>query len=412
MHKARFAVRPLPPLSWEADLSAPNICFVAVPRQRVIIRGEFERLIKPALSAMTEEDHSLYDPEEDVIIPVHELQLPNVFDKFPFAKLLSIRQPAKALAALRTVFLDALPKLNLKLSIGIKVSSSMRTITPWTTYLGPTLRPVIDQVIEDKQILKIADELASVVIRHDDTDIAKHLSCIVRQDTDSLLEGTNEKAIICCSLVERDADGQSYVIKVFDLDTHEKRLEFFRSYAELYLRCFVRPVVQHGFSFEAHGQNVIARFDSITRKLVGFIVRDFGGIKVHQETLEKSTGMRMDVLPNGCVEADNIEDVYHVAFHTMFNCHIHRLIRALDLHYSGEGWSIVRGILTQLIPKDSLLYKVWLEEPEVDLKCFIQMKLGGLYRDYIYCKVPNILLYQNERQPGRRCRSPSPPADR
>ncbi|KAK9763130.1 hypothetical protein K7432_010482 [Basidiobolus ranarum] len=412
MHKARFAVPPLPPLPSEADLSTPDICFVAVPRQKVMIRGDFEKLIQPALSLMSEEDRQLYDSRECVILPVHEIQLPNVFDKFPFAKLLSIRQPAKALAALRTVSLDALSNLNLKLSIGIKVSSSMRTITPWTTYLGPALRPVIDRVVKDKQILKIADELASAVIRHDDTDIAKHLSCIVRQDTDLVLDGAHEKAIVCCSLVERDADGESYVVKTFELNTHQKRLRFFQKYAEIYLQCFVNPVVHHGFTFEAHGQNVIARFDAETRELVGFIVRDFGGIKVHQETLKKTIGMSMDVLPNGCVEAENLEDVYHVAFHTMFNCHIHRLIRALDLHYSGEGWSIVREVLNQLIPQESLLHRVWLETPEVDLKCFIQMKLGGLYRDYIYCKVPNLLLYQNEFQVTQHCRSPSPPADR
>ncbi|ORX86158.1 hypothetical protein K493DRAFT_291346 [Basidiobolus meristosporus CBS 931.73] len=398
MHKTRYAVAPIPPLSSKTDLSHPNLHFVVVPKDQVVIRGEFQQLLKPLISDLQKEELEGFDPENHVIIPVHELQLPNVTSRFPFAKLLSITQPAEALAALRTVAPVNLPEYNLKLPIGIKISSAMRTVSPWATYMGPAMRPVVERVIEDKRILKTAIELASVVVKDDDTDVAKHLSCIIRQDVDNVIKGLNEKAIICCALVERDENGDSFVVKTFGLDSHEKRVDFFKRYAAVYLKAFVTPVVTHGLTFEAHGQNTLSRFDADTGLLQGFVIRDFGGIKVHQDSLEKSTGMRVDVLPDGSCEAETLEEVYQVAYHTMFNCHLYRLIHALDLHYSGEGWKIVRENLCSLIPKDSFLYDLWLRKPEVDLKSFILMKLGGLYRDYVYCKVPNILLYQNEEQ--------------
>jgi hypothetical protein len=43
--------------------------------------------------------------------------------------------------------------------------------------------------------------------------------------------------------------------------------------------------------------------------LVGFVIRDFGGIKVHQQTLKNSCGAELEVLPDSCVIAKDPNEV-------------------------------------------------------------------------------------------------------
>ncbi|KAJ2718207.1 hypothetical protein GGI07_005851, partial [Coemansia sp. Benny D115] len=129
----------------------------------------------------------------------------------------------------------------------------------------------------------------------------------------------------------------------------------------------------------------------------GFIVRDFGGIKVHRETFTRSTGATIDMLPDSCTDAPIMYEVYDLAYHTLIQCQLHRLVRALDLHYSGGGWAIVREAFEKRVPETHPLYTAWYQD-SFDLKCFITMKLDGLYRDYVYTKVPNVLFYESEQE--------------
>jgi len=69
----------------------------------------------------------------------------------------------------------------------------------------------------------------------------------------------------------------------------------------------------NGFSFESHPQNVLARFDLKSGQLVGFVVRDYGGIKHHQDTLFESTGERAEVLKDNVTEAKNLIEVRHMS---------------------------------------------------------------------------------------------------
>jgi siderophore synthetase component len=77
----------------------------------------------------------------------------------------------------------------------------------------------------------------------------------------------------------------------------------------MYLNAFLTPAYKYGFAFEAHGQNTLARFDRATGQLVGFVIRDFGGVKAHQETLQRTLGEQLDVLPNSCCIARTLDEV-------------------------------------------------------------------------------------------------------
>jgi hypothetical protein len=121
--------------------------------------------------------------------------------------------------------------LHLKLGLGLKVTSAIRTISPESAYLGPRFSAkVVPHLTMDHSILTVAKELASVVHNNPDSDIAKHCACIVREAHELGSEERGERMIVCTSLVESGHAGKDgelpAVIRVFELDTEEKRVDW------------------------------------------------------------------------------------------------------------------------------------------------------------------------------------------
>ncbi|CAO3639591.1 unnamed protein product [Cunninghamella blakesleeana] len=408
MHKARKSFAPMPPLNpEETNLEHPKVRLLAIPKENVQLRGDFEDISKKLVDIMLKngnQDVEKIRNEEwanHILMPVHELQLPNTKALFPKAHIFpeAIHVTVDSLTSIRSVAIpDLYPGISLKLCLGIKVSSALRTITPFSTYFGPGFSyDVVPKLTYDKQILSIERELASAVYKHEDTDIAKHCSCVLREAFEYSEDNEEDIIIPCAALVEKiqrpDTD-ITLVKHVWQLDTDEKRVEFLDRYIELAFKAFLPPALINGVAFEAHGQNTLARFDRKTGLLKGFVIRDFGGVKVHRETLVKSAGVDIDVLPDSCVVAETKDEVFKLLYHTLIHSQLQRLVRVLDLHYDGRGWAMVRKHLTNLIPKDHHMWKSFMEDDKVPGKCMVRMKIEELYRDYIYSPVPNMVQYQ------------------
>ncbi|KAJ1662217.1 hypothetical protein IW140_006104 [Coemansia sp. RSA 1813] len=409
MHRARFAVPPLRSISKNTDFFHLKLAFVAVPRSEVRVEGRLEELLDTLYrNAELEgkgEQRSQYildyiNRETELVLPVHPFHMPAVLEMFAFARQLPFAVSAEAQASLRTVCPSVLVPLgyDIKLPLGIKVSSALRTITPWSTYVGPRITHVIPDILREmdaSEPLLIAGEPASAVSTNPDFDIAKYLSCVIREDPDHICRLRGQRAILAAALTNFNDDGTSTVIQQWKLDTREKRCAFLKNYAEKLFDAFLPPIMNHGFAFESHPQNSLLRVDATSGEIRGFIVRDFGGVKIHRETFRKSTGAYIDMLPDSCTDAQSMYEVYDLAYHTLIQCQLHRLVRALNLHYQGNGWAIVRKAFEQRVPKSHALRCAWYQE-SFDLKCFITMKVDGLYRDFVYKKVPNVLFYEDE----------------
>jgi hypothetical protein len=82
----------------------------------------------------------------------------------------------------------------------------------------------------DRNIITVARELASVVHRHPEGEIAKHCAAIIREAHENTSEERGERLIVCTSLVESGHAGKDghlpAVIRVFELDTEAKRLDW------------------------------------------------------------------------------------------------------------------------------------------------------------------------------------------
>ncbi|KAJ2161472.1 hypothetical protein GGF46_001411 [Coemansia sp. RSA 552] len=409
MHRARYAEPPLGAISPGTDLFSLSLAFVAVPRSEMRVEGMFEEFLNPLYSHASAGselgdarpyilDH--VDRARELVLPAHPFHVPAILKMFPFARLLPFSVPASAQASIRTVCPKTPDPLgfDLKLPLGIKVSSALRTISPWSAFVGPRITEVIPKILHGAPVegaLLIAGEPASAVSTNPDFDIAKYLSCIVREDPEHICCPRGERVILAAALTSCSEAGESAVVQQWKLGTRALRYVFLKSYADMLFDAFLPPIINHGFAFEAHPQNSLLRIDAATGNIRGFIVRDFGGVKVHRETFKQSTGTYIDMLPDSCTSAESMYEVYDLAYHTLIQCQLHRLVRALDLHYCGGGWAIVRKSFEERVPAEDPLRVAWYQS-EFDLKCFITMKLDGLYRDYVYRKIPNVLFYQSE----------------
>jgi siderophore synthetase component len=380
MHSSRYALDPMPPLSLDTDLRNVTVKFVAMPSTDILVRGTYHVWIA-----------RLYPhPLEPglVALPVHAMQLPNVLKHFPSARVLDHSLTAQAQASIRTVVLDAFPNMSLKLPLGIKTTSALRTITHWTAYQGPGLVDITRRVVTDER-LTVYEEIASAVVRHEDSDVAKHLSCIFRHEPPV---AEDERVLLCAALIE-DYQGQSVATEVFGLHSIDQRKQFLHDYCDLLFRCFLPPIYQHGFAFEAHMQNVLLRVQLSGESFVlkGFAIRDFGGLKALDSKLRDTLGMGLDVLPDSYSCAKTEHEILDLAYHTLIQVHVNPLVRALGLHADGSGWSIVRDTFKRHCPPNTSLYAYFMG-PSVQFKCFVKMKFQGLYRDYLYESIPNVML--------------------
>ncbi|KAF4613555.1 hypothetical protein D9613_007629 [Agrocybe pediades] len=405
MHKTRYFLPPLPDYApGSFDLLHPRLRFISVPRNNLKITYDFEALTRPVLKmASSKAGKDLHVDEDRVIIPVHELQVPHIQDKFSDAHIYpeEYNLPLLAQQSLRSVVVpDAYRGLHLKLGVGMKLTSAVRTISPESAYLGPRFSAqVVPVLIMDRTIVTVARELASVVHSNPNGEIAKHCAALVREYHEDSAEDRNERLIVCTALVEKghagvDKDIPS-VTRVFGLDTQEKRLQWLEKFVAIFLRAFLPPMLHNGVAFECHPQNCVARFDAQTKEIKGFIIRDFGGLRVHPETLKSTTGVDIDFMEGHSIIASTLDDVYTRMYHTIIHNHFQQLIRVLDLHYNGLGWAIVRDQLRQQIPREHPLYDAWLSPARKTLpgKCFMRMRMSSMYRFHLHGPFPNLIHY-------------------
>ncbi|KAF5393180.1 hypothetical protein D9757_001345 [Collybiopsis confluens] len=398
MHRARM----LPFDKETYDWKHPRIRFVQVPRTSLSILGEFESLAKRFASSVAESVGVELPPNDEslAIMPVHEIQLDTILAKFSDARAVDprISTVASAQSSTRTVLVPELPGMSLKLSVGVKISSALRTISHYTADFGPRFSNiVIPRLSINTNLLAIEREPASAVYRGVAPDLAKHFTAVLRE---TYKPNADESLVVCAALLETGhvgvPAGVSAVEHAFGLDTAEKRAEFLDDYLRTACEALIPPLVYDGVAFEAHAQNMLLRSDVATGQIKGFVIRDLGGLRIHPPTLIKSTGVDFQFLDGHCIATETVEETYPKFYHTFIHNHVQRLIRLLGMHYDGSGWEILRRHLKNTIPAEHALNKLWLDPATSSVvpgKCLLRMRLQQTYRDYVFTPFPNMIHY-------------------
>ncbi|KXN81324.1 hypothetical protein AN958_05179 [Leucoagaricus sp. SymC.cos] len=397
MHRARmFDAAPA-----EYNWYHPRVRFARVPKASLSLFGNFENTFRSlAQLAASRASHDLVLDESSVFMPVHELQIDNIAKRFTDVEILpsDIYLPALAQSSIRTVSLPDLPGKALKLAVGVKISSSLRTISHFTADFGPRFSAeILPKLAVDPEILHVETELQSAVYRADDPDVAKHFAAVVRDEYE---RKDGETVIVVAALLEMGHKNIpadiSAVEYLFKLDTEEKRIAFLDRYMEISCRALLPALIHNGVAFEAHAQNVVARFETATGMVVGFIYRDLGGLRIDPKTLKESTGVDFQFLPGHCVVTQSLEEASPKFYHTFVHNHIQRLIRLLKLHSNGIGWDLLRKHMASVIPRDHKLWDIWMkpERRRVDSKCLMRMRMKDSYRDMVYSPYINMVQYR------------------
>lgn len=408
MHKMRRTLPPITPISpGDFNWKEPNIRMILVPRDKLNIQGPWDNCVSPIFNEICKAGREASDkPPKEILIPIHELQIENIVKKFPEARILpkEYSLTAQAQQSLRSVIVEVLRDTHLKLAFGIRLTSAVRTISPASAFLGPRFSSqIVPHLTYDRSLMIVQKELASVSSVNPDGEIAKHLACIIRECYENTAEAVHkERAIVCTALVETGysgSDEEPLVQIVFGLDDEKKRVAWLHRFVELFFAAFLPSVIANGVAFEAHPQNVLARFDIGTKELKGFVIRDFGGLRVHERSVIESTPLEsLDgvIAPGHSIIADTLEDVYTRLYHTLIHNHLQQLIRVLKLHYNGIGWAIVKSVLEKQIPIGHELRKLWLDPKTETLpgKCFMRMRFQGMYRTHLHAPFPNLIHYK------------------
>ena len=132
----------------------------------------------------------------------------------------------------------------------------------------------------------------------------------------------------------------------------------------------------------------MARFHIASKTLVGFAYRDFGGLKLHTPTMLQEGYEVQSSPPGSLILVDDIKELWENCHHTIFQSHLNQFVQALHLPKS-RAWAIVRQELAKVLDpehdgKAKPLYDFLMQEM-VPYKCFLRMKMEGLYRDVGGC---------------------------
>ncbi len=347
----------------------------------------------------------LYDKKTEVVIPVHELQIPKVEALYPFARKLDLCLQARATASLRTVILEQLPHLNIKLPLAVFVTSVERTVSEKEIAGAMILKDVLPKVINPLELL-LAREIGSAIVKDVDEERSSNFSCMIREDAEYIVKtsidplNSADTVLIVSALTQRLPNGGFVVTCVLELDSYEQRRDFLEGYINSFIDAFYPPYINYGVGFEAHGQNTLVKLRRVLEsastsspwKVSGFVARDFDGVRIHREKFESTTGIKWSdsEYPYFLPEGKGIRQFYHDTIQINLQC----MIRALGFHYNGEGWEMVRNKLRKILLPGSALWKYMLESPLVEHACFLRMKIDGNRWKRYRSQVQNIVLFQ------------------
>ncbi|SMR44214.1 unnamed protein product [Zymoseptoria tritici ST99CH_1A5] len=389
------------------SLLQPSITFIAVDRGSTRITGPFRTLLKPLLDQFS---LPRLLPNE-VVLPCLSQQLPAIQRHFPSTRvLLHDAFTAHAQASLRTVNIPSEMRFayNMKFALSCTISSVLRTITPWTTCLGPEISAVIeDAVTENTWVCK---EVAAITGSQKDFSAAKNLSCILREDLEPRALALGQTLIVVAALAEKPVGSSECLAALtFGLRSSGQKKKWLRDYASKLIHAVLTPALESGVCLEAHGQNSLVRVDKRTKAIVGFCFRDFGSVKCHTPTLRNRGHQLLTVLPACWIETDVEEEGWDTLQHTMIHNHLQLLIRGLNLHPI-EAWPVIRRQLDNFFEQhteseSARRMHAYLTRPIVRYKALLRMRMSADPLDDIFVNAPNMLQVGSDEK-NRNCCPP------
>lgn len=295
--------------------------------------------------------------EEWLPLPLHPYQagrqLPQLFAEEIAAGdllLLDAVLPATPSMSFRTVAPYGSALLpHVKLPVSLVMTSAQRTVSPKSVVMGPRVSRLLSSIIASEGgfggTLAIVPELCGMHLMDADDDRARHLSALYRANPAACVAPDMLAVPVGALFAESPFSGRPLATEAVALcgsDNAAGAREFFRQYAVTALRAVLSPYLLYGVAFEAHQQNSFIVLDQDYRP-VQLLVRDFGDIRIHRPTLERS-GHTLQAHRPGHILFDDTAFVRAKVLHAMLLCQLSELALLLARSYGcdeDEFWRIL-----------------------------------------------------------------------
>ena len=301
------------------------------------------------------------DPGDYVALPVHPWQARHVIpERFSrsiasgdLVPLAGPTIPSTPMIPVRTL----VPRTpadapHLKMSLGVRLTSVERTISPRSCEMGPRISKLLQDLIDSDAALSatlgILPEEAGLYYASavpEEREEARHLAALLRRSL-SLLLGSDDIAIPTTALTAASPmTGAPLFLEISEAPANDSPAAVqarFAIYAEALLRPLLTLYLRYGVGLEAHQQNTVALY-SCSGALRHFLFRDFGGIRIHEPSL-RAAGLALDVHADRLTVIDDRAAVRSKLTSRTFQYHLGFLISRLCQHLGtseGPYWADV-----------------------------------------------------------------------
>jgi len=309
---------------------------------------------------------------------------------------------------------------HIKTAVQVQATSAVRLVSPQSAENGPVLSRLF------RDILKREPGLANRLVPLEERSgvyynppekwlplderghLQANLAAILRENPEThVREG--ELPVVAAALIARSPFGdRPIVLELVDRfaeqhaipDRHKAAVQFVRQYAETALPGFVTLMVRYGIGLEGHMQNCVAVFRQ--GELVRMIVRDFGGVRLLPERLERQ-GLHVQLYPGSSIVSRDVTALRGMLAYSVMQNHVAELIAAIVRALGTEEsrlWQPVREVCRRvfaelkrdpLVSEQAAADEEALFQPMISLKTLMTMRLKGEVTGYAYQMVPNPL---------------------
>ena len=285
-----------------------------------------------------------------------------------------------------------------KLSLGIRLTSGIRTITPRSCHMGRRVGDLLDELFRhDPGYAGSAGVIGEPVGAYFDTggrqpELEKHYSMIARNPVNSCIPSGYLAAPAAALAEPFPSGGWPLLLRLAGINSTNESdsLRVYERYARCFLKVVLRTHLVYGIALEAHGQNVVVSFNPSGR-LAQFLFRDLAGIRIHEPTLRRN-GIPLEVHPDRRTVVQDFDDHHFWLRHRAYHAHLGHIAYGLS-HATGisekKYWQVTAKVTSAVF--DQLRSEVepdhWqreryaLLEAPWEAKASLRMRLMDQVRD-------------------------------
>ncbi|EKU45845.1 IucA/IucC family protein [Staphylococcus massiliensis] len=392
----------------------------------------FDGLKEQALEVISEDELSHYD-----VMVVHPWQHAHILEKdyqreLEHHDILEVPYEVTYYAGLS--FRTLMPKYpittpHIKLSTNVHITGEIRTMSEQTTYNGPLVTEIINQIMEDEQIFhninaEPINEVAGIHF-YDKEDQGEHQT-IRSEQLGSLFRenlyhqvSKDQLPIIPSALVSYQPNQPETLIvslvKTYQnqqgIEDYDKAsIEWMRTYAKPLIDMVIPLLIKYGIALEAHLQNTIAVFNS-KGLLDKMLIRDFEGLRIDRKQLNDMGFDTSHFHEASRILTDSKTSVFNKAFYSTIQNHLGELVLTIvdevndkkaQQTLESQIWREISQQIEAKLSEIETLDPSFSEErltqfreiffnDVIDYKCVTTMRLEDQSHEYSYVKVDNPL---------------------